>query len=122
MERLDAQNFPRKKEFFYLVVYSQRLASIVKQLGIGIIFGLGYGGSSTLQPLVVVEFFGLSAMGVLLGNFIFSICIGGSLGPFLTGVLYDASGSYRLALAICAATALAGLVLALGLTRPEKKP
>lgn len=89
-------------------------------IGMGIIFGLGYGGSSTLQSLVVVEMFGLGSLGVLLGNFIFSICIGGSVGPVLTGTLYDVSNSYRLAFLICAASALAGLVLVLWLTTPRK--
>ena len=88
---------------------------------VGIIFGLGYGGSSTLQSLVAVEMFGLSALGVLLGNFIFSICIGGSVGPVLTGVLYDVSNSYQLAFLICAITALAGLLLVLWLTPPKRK-
>jgi len=89
-------------------------------IGVGIIFGLGYGGSSTLQSLVAVEMFGLSTMGVMLGNFIFSICIGGSVGPVLTGVLYDVSDSYRLAFSICAITAFACLVLVLWLTPPKK--
>jgi predicted MFS family arabinose efflux permease len=90
-------------------------------IGVGIIFGLGYGGSSTSQSLVAVEMFGLSSLGVMLGTFIFSICIGGSTGPVLTGVLYDVSDSYRLALAICAITALAALILVLWLTPPKKK-
>jgi MFS family permease len=87
--------------------------------GVGIIFGLGYGGSSTLQSLVAVEMFGLSSLGVLLGNFIFSICIGGSAGPVLTGILYDVSGSYQTAFSICAATALAGLLLVFWLSPPK---
>jgi MFS transporter, OFA family, oxalate/formate antiporter len=88
---------------------------------VGIIFGLGYGGSSTMQSLVAVEMFGLSSLGVLLGNFIFCICIGGSLGPFLTGVLYDVTNNYQLAFLICAITALASLVLALWLTPPKRR-
>ena len=90
-------------------------------IGVGIIFGLGYGGSSTLQSLVAVEMFGLSSLGVLLGNFIFSTCIGGSIGPFLTGVLFDVSDSYFLPFSICAITTMAGLVLVLWLTPPKKK-
>jgi MFS family permease len=90
-------------------------------VGVGIIFGLGYGGSSTSQSLVVVEMFGLNIMGVMLGNLIFSICIGGSAGPVLTGVLYDVSGSYRLAFLISAVTALVGLLITLLLTTPRRK-
>jgi len=90
-------------------------------IGVGIIFGLGYGGSSTSQSLVAVEMFGLSTLGVMLGNFIFSICIGGSAGPVLTGVLYDVSGSYQLAFLISAITALAGLIIVFWLTPPKRR-
>jgi len=88
---------------------------------VGIIFGLGYGGSSTLQSLVAVEMFGLKTMGTMLGNFILSICIGGSIGPVITGALFDASHSYSLSFTICIITALASLVIILWLTTPERK-
>jgi MFS family permease len=100
------------------LVFARELWALI---GVGIIFGLGYGGSSTLQSLVAVEMFGLSSLGVLLGNFIFSICIGGSVGPVITGVLYDVSDSYFSAFAICAITALASLLLVLWLTPPQKR-
>jgi MFS family permease len=88
---------------------------------IGVIFGLGYGGSSTLQSLLTVEMFGLSSLGVLLGNFIFSICIGGSIGPVLTGVLFDVTGNYQMAFSIGVIAALAGLVISLWLTPPKRR-
>jgi len=31
---------------------------------------------------------------VLVGSFSFSFCIGGTVGPILSGYLYDVSGSY----------------------------
>jgi OFA family oxalate/formate antiporter-like MFS transporter len=89
---------------------------------VGIIFGLGYGGSSTLQSLVAVEMFGLKTMGTMLGNFILSICIGGSIGPVVTGALFDTSQSYSLSFAICTVAALASLVIILWLTTPKRKP
>jgi MFS family permease len=91
-------------------------------IGVGIIFGLGYGGSSTLQSLVAVEMFGLSSLGVMLGAFIFSICIGGSIGPVITGYLYDqsvrfsATPNYNLSFLICIITAAVSLLLVLWLT------
>lgn len=88
---------------------------------VGIIFGLGYGGSSTLQSLVAVEMFGLSTMGTMLGNFILSICIGGSIGPVATGALFDTSHSYSLSFAICAITALASLLIIFWLTTPKRR-
>jgi MFS family permease len=94
-------------------------------VGVAVIFGLGYGGSSTSNSLVAVEMFGLSSMGVMLGTFIFSICIGGSLGPVLTGYLYDQSIRYSAAanynLAFMISTILAAIsVLLLFLLTPTK--
>jgi MFS family permease len=88
---------------------------------VGIIFGLGYGGSSTLQSLVAVEMFGLNTMGTMLGNFILSICIGGSIGPVITGTLFDISHSYSLSFAICIITAAASLVIIFWLTTPKRR-
>jgi len=90
-------------------------------IGVGIIFGLGYGGSSTLQSLIAVEMFGLKSMGSMLGTFILSICIGGSIGPVITGALYDVSNSYVLPFAICSLTAVISLLLAFWLTTPQRK-
>jgi OFA family oxalate/formate antiporter-like MFS transporter len=93
--------------------------------GVAIIFGLGYGGSSTLQSLVAAEMFGLNSMGVMLGAFIFSICIGGSIGPVVTGFLYDQSArfssadNYHLAFIICTVLSAISLLLVIFLT-PDK--
>ena len=96
-------------------------------VGVGIIFGLGYGGSSTLQSLVAVEMFGLSSLGVMLGAFIFSICIGGSIGPVVTGYLYDqsihysATANYNLAFMICTILSAISLLIMLALTPAKSK-
>lgn len=96
-------------------------------VGVGIIFGLGYGGSSTLQSLVAVEMFGLSSLGVMLGAFIFSICIGGSIGPVVTGFLYDrsihysATANYSLAFMICTILSAISLLIMLVLTPVKSK-
>ncbi|HTY82024.1 MAG TPA: MFS transporter [Dehalococcoidales bacterium] len=96
-------------------------------VGVAIIFGLGYGGSSTMQSLVAVEMFGLSSLGVMLGAFIFSICIGGSIGPVVTGFLYDqsarysAAANYNLSFMICTIAAAASLFIILLLTPAKVK-
>jgi MFS family permease len=86
----------------------------------GIPFGMAYGSSSTIQPLAIVEMFGLNSMGALLGSLLFSVCIGGALGPLLSGIIFDVSNNYQLAFAVCALVALAGLVLVSRLTRPKR--
>jgi OFA family oxalate/formate antiporter-like MFS transporter len=59
----------------------------------------------------------LSSHGAIFGIIIFSGTIGGATGPFLAGRIFDVNGSYQLAFLICAALAVAALILAL-LLRP----
>jgi MFS family permease len=83
---------------------------------VGVPLGLGYGSSSTLQPLAITKMFGLSSMGVLLGTMLLSVCIGFAMGPAVTGILVDVTHSYRLALMSVVFVALVGLILSLWLT------
>lgn len=87
----------------------------------GILFGLSYGGSSTVAPLLTAELFGLRSMGGLFGSLLFSVCLGGSIGPVLSGILVDITDSYRLAILICICAALAGLTLVTRLALPKRK-
>ena len=70
-----------------------------------VLVGLGWGGLYTLLQLLCVESFGLKAVGAVLGTISIVDAIGGGLGIWLTGVLFDATGSYDLGFAI-----IAGLV------------
>ena len=66
---------------------------------------LGYAFTSMMGP-VVSEIFEGKQFGSIFGVLMTSLIIGGALGPFLTGVLYDASGNYVAAFSI-------GLVLSI---------
>lgn len=61
-----------------------------------ILFGLGWGGLYTLLQLLTVDSFGLKASGKILGTITVLDAIGGGLGIWLTGLLYDKTGSYQL--------------------------
>lgn len=82
----------------------------------GIAFGFAWGGISALQALVAAELFGLTALGVIVGNFSFGFCLGGLFGPTISGYMFDLFGSYQQAFLICAITALAALISVLWLT------
>jgi predicted MFS family arabinose efflux permease len=82
----------------------------------GIIFGFAWGGSSTLQTLVMVELFGLTSLGELVADLGVCACAGGAFGPVATGYIFDVTGSYKLAFLVCAITALVALVSSLWLT------
>ena len=67
-----------------------------------ITFGLGWGGAYTMLQLTVMNTFGLRDAGKILGTITILDAIGGGLGIWLTGVMYDRSGSYELPFVIFA--------------------
>lgn len=85
------------------------------------LFGLGWGGLYTLLQLQAVNSFGLTAAGKILGTITVVDALGGGLGIWLTGVLYDTTGSYSLAFGVISGLLLLAL-LAASRIRPEVKP
>ncbi len=65
-----------------------------------VLFGLGWGGLYTLLQLLTVESLGLKAAGKILGTITVLDAIGGGLGIWLTGLLYDRTGSYQVPFAV----------------------
>jgi MFS family permease len=60
-----------------------------------IVFGFGYGCLAPMTPVLIADRFGRHALGAVYGLVTFFIGIGGSVGPFLAGYMYDHFGSYR---------------------------
>ncbi len=85
----------------------------------GILFALAYGGVMALQSLIIVDHFGLAAAGVTTGVVTFAYTIGGALGPFITGLVFDLSGNYSLAFIIAGLLALLAAVTVLAIKRPK---
>ena len=83
------------------------------------IFGLAYGGCSASVPPVVATLFGLRSHGLVLGVINLGFTIGGSLGPFMAGYIFDVTGSYQVAFLISAIVGIVGLILA-AVLRPIK--
>lgn len=61
-------------------------------------FGFSMGGVIVLLPLVVGHFWGLLSYGVLLGVLWVANAFGGASGTFVSGLVYDWTGSYNNAL------------------------
>jgi MFS family permease len=71
------------------------------------LFGLGWGGMYTMLQLQAVNAFGLKAAGKILGTLVMVEAIGGGVGIFATGVLFDLHKSYQMAFTlICVLLAL----------------
>ncbi len=86
-----------------------------------ILFGLGWGGLYTLLQLLTIESFGLKAAGKILGTITVVDAIGGGLGSWVTGLLYDRTGSYQVPFTVLAVLVFLAL-LAATRVQPQKKP
>jgi sugar phosphate permease len=60
-----------------------------------VVFGFGYGCLAPMTPVLIADRFGRHALGSVYGLVTFFIGVGGSVGPFLAGYMYDHFGSYR---------------------------
>jgi len=64
--------------------------------------------------------FGLKNHGLIYGVFVLGFTAGGAVGPFVTGYIYDVTGSYHNAFLACIAFMVAGFILTV-LLRPTRK-
>ncbi len=78
-----------------------------------IAFGFAHGGMGPSESPLVAGLFGLSSHGLIFGIVSFGFTIGASVGPLLSGYLFDVSGSYQTAFLTCACLTIVGLVLAI---------
>ena len=75
------------------------------------IFGFAHGGMGTSESPLVARLFGLGSHGLILGVNSFIFTIGAAIGPFLTGYIFDVTGSYQMAFLIGAGAGIVGLIL-----------
>lgn len=76
------------------------------------VYGFSHGALFVVVSPTVAEYFGMRAHGAIFGTVLFFGTLGGSVGPILTGWVFDSFGSYTpafITLALSAAIAL-GLV------------
>jgi MFS family permease len=78
-----------------------------------LLFSIPYGGEVTQIPLVIGRYFGARSMSTLVGMTVFAIGVGGALGPWLAGKIYDLTGSYNAAFITGAAIAAVSMVVVL---------
>ena len=91
---------------FLGLVFAERTWAIFTSVGV---FGFFYGACTVSHSPMTATLFGLKSHGLIMGVFAISVTIGGALGPFLTGAIFDQTGSYRTAFAICAAVGVTGM-------------
>jgi MFS family permease len=103
------------------LVWLQFVDSLWQFYVFSIIFGFGYGGLSCLQSLIAAELYGLLALGVITAIFSFSFDIGGAIGPYLAGYIYDLSQSYFWAFLVCLLVSAIALLISAVLKPPQPK-
>ncbi len=84
------------------------------------IYGFAHGGFFALVSPLIAKFFGTKSHGLLFGIVIFSSTIGGAIGPFLAGYIFDVTASYKIIFWILAALCTAAIVLTTALKPPVK--
>ena len=82
-----------------------------------IVFGFAYGGEVPQMPVLVGRFFGLRAVAALVGVVVFGATIGGAIGAWVGGQVFDITQSYQLAFNIAAVTSFISVVLTLMLKK-----
>jgi MFS family permease len=85
------------------------------------VIGLGWGGVYTLYNVLSVTNFGLKSAGRINGMISTLESLGGGLGIWLTGALYDHYGSYQVAFSIMVAFVLTGMLLGTQIRNEVKK-
>jgi len=85
-----------------------------------IVLGIAAGSIGTSESPLVARLFGLKNHGLIYGIFVLGFSTGGALGPFVTGYIYDVTGSYHNAFLACIAFMVAGFILTM-LLKPTRK-
>ena len=108
-----AENFGRKRillvSLALMLIGAVALVGAVMQgstlfIWIGLVgFGFGWGGIYTLIQLLSADLFGLKALGKILGAVNVLDTLGGAMGPVLTAMLYDRTGSFVVSFAVITA-------------------
>ena len=88
---------------------------------VGILYGLGYGGTLPLIIKMGAEFFGTTSGGAILGMLLFGASIGGAIGVPLAGHIHDVTDDYAIAFLIAGTVIIAASVINLILKPPQKK-
>jgi len=86
-------------------------------------FGFAWGGMGPTMAALIGDTFGLGRLGAILGILDAGFCAGAAVGPYVGGLVFDASRSYSLAFSLGAAVmVLATLLIALVRRETDRCP
>jgi MFS family permease len=88
----------------------------------GVFFGFFYGGHAPQLPALIGEMLGFENMGAILGIVSLFWGLGSAIGPFVTGYIFDVTGSYNIGFMISSVTIFIASVIGYSLKASEKAP
>lgn len=77
------------------------------------IYGLGMGGLVAVMPLLLTTYFGIASLGAILGSLWAVLTLAAGAAPVIAGYIFDATGSYDLALVLFVVLTFVAVILAL---------
>ena len=99
---------------FVLISAALSLLLIARELWMYYLFasvlGFAAGGAVAIRSPVAAELFGLRSHGAILGFLLFGSSIGGAIGPFLAGRIFDITSSYQIAFLTCVSAGVFSLI------------
>ena len=123
-----SDHFSRKRQL--AVIYSVRLLTYIflmtlQRPGLFMIFAIIYGAveMASIAPAqsLTVQIFDGYSIGTILGVVSISHQLGGSIGSWVPGVLYDMTGSYLGVMILSIVMLIGAAVLSLAITEPDVK-
>jgi len=85
-----------------------------------IIFGFATGGMGASESPLTAWLFGMGSHGLIYGVVHVGFTVGAAAGPYITGFIFDLTGSYQPAFLTCAVLSVIGLILS-AILRPTPK-
>jgi sugar phosphate permease len=74
-------------------------------------FGIGWGSNLPMRAALVREYFGRYNIGTVFGFLMGLSAMGGVIGPFVAGWIYDSHGSYRIAWLLFSCLAFTAMII-----------
>jgi len=87
-----------------------------------IAFGSAYGAFVALSPTLMADYFGTAHVSGTIGVFYTGAGVGSFVGPWLGGILFDLTGSYRPAILVAVVLAALATVAVLEAREPQRSP
>jgi MFS family permease len=85
----------------------------------GLLMGIGYAATVPIMPTVISDVFGGARFGSIFGSLHLANAMGGAVGAWLAGTVFDATRSYRLSFMTAAVSAVVAIA-AVSLARPAR--